>query len=403
MRAEVLRSYGQFERMKDDWTELVSHMESPDLYDTWEWISACLTDYHGRDADLFLVVVYDGDTCVAAAPLHRLRTKVGGMPVRSLHWIAYGTAMYSGFCLHKDYNESVLLKHIKDALRERSSEWDLMTLGFMNSKNNATFLARKVFGSSYKVYTEEADFVPYLNYGKSRPGKWNAKELKDIERRQRKLMREHDVKVELDRPFDPEIWNRALEWHLSKWPDSRLQDPVYRHFCRKLYAKLSEQGHLGMSYIEIDGRLAAVNVCHYMNRKVYGKMMNYSPEFAKKGIGLVLLARLLEHYRDRGMEEYDFEGGTQDYKFYWTDTLRRNFNHYVANSNRKKAYVCLCVWAGIFARQSGTFRHWQIRFGEWKKRATLRRRSAGENRGEEAEDGLPSRSPGGFGGKLTAK
>ncbi|MBB6732486.1 GNAT family N-acetyltransferase [Cohnella zeiphila] len=350
MRAEVIACLERLESLSESWAELVAEMDRPDLYDTWEWVISCLTRFHGKAAEPFVIAVFDGDRCVGIAPLHRVNERHGGMIVRTLQWITYGLAMYGGFCLHGGRNEAEVLGKMADALVACRDEWDLLKLANVNSSRNATFLVRKLLADRFSLYAEEADYVPYLNLVKDYPGKINGKERKDIERRERNLLRERRVRIELDRPFSADVWERALELHLAKWPDSLLHDPRYRGFCRQLYEDLSDRGQLGMSYLEIDGRIEAVNVCHFMNRKVYGKLTAYSPEYARYGLGLILLNRLLCHYRDKGMEEFDFEGGTQPFKFYWTDTVRKNFNYYVCNNNAKRTFLRL--WCALVLKRS---------------------------------------------------
>lgn len=386
MHTEIVTNLSRFEQLSLDWRALVADMECSEIYDTWEWISCCLREYHGPEAEPFIVAVFDGDRCVALAPLLRVCERFGGVSVRSLQWISYKLAMYSNFCLSKHYNQSVLLKYISEALHARQADWDIMKLENVNSNNKSTFLARKVLMDSFKTYSTEAEVVPYLDYAESYPHRINKKEIKGIERRQRKLMREHEVRIVLDQPFDTAIWERVLQLNLAKWEDSYLHDDRYRLFSLRLHTMLSGQGRLGMSYIEIDGQIEAVNICHYMGTKVYGKIMNYSPQFAQYGLGLILMNNILEYFHGKEMRECDFEGGTQPYKFYWTDSVRQNFNYYVCSNGRKKAWVCVYIWLALFLRQSGTVLHWRL---TWRKHLTRwkiwsRRQRAESRRGENA-------------------
>ncbi|MFC4302407.1 GNAT family N-acetyltransferase [Cohnella boryungensis] len=390
MRCEIVTDREAFDSLRPLWTGLVQEMESPDPYDTWEWANDCLNAMDGSAIRLFIVVLYESDVCVAIFPLRITTKKIGWLRIRTLRPITQGLATYCGFCLHRAYNERTLLNGFVDALERFGSRWDRLALRNLSSKNNATYLLRRLVGDRFKLFEEEGDLTPYLNYSLHYPEKINKKEHREIQRKERKLRKEHEVNLQLDQPFENALWRRAVELNKLKWADSKFRSPEFTRFYEAVMLRMNREGRLGFSYLEIDGRIEAIGLCFHMGKKVYGKFINYSAEYAKRGIGVMLARSMIEHYAQCGMEEFDFEDGTQPYKFYWTDTVRRNYDIDVLNRSPKKALLALYYIARTLVRLSGAT-HLRQRLAERARKLGTKDKKRGELH---AQSGDTARRPG---------
>ncbi|MFC4597452.1 GNAT family N-acetyltransferase [Cohnella hongkongensis] len=352
MNARVVSTRAGLRQLEEDWNALTDSMETCDPYDTFDWVEESLNSVHPPDIRLFVIVVYEETKCVAIAPLYVASETKGFVKIRVLRSLNENQAPYCSFCLHREYSEIVLLRAIMAALEERRGEWDLLHLADLNTKSNMTFLAEKLWGESYRTYAHKATMTPYLKF-KNYPGKVNKHQIKEIERKERKLCKEHEVKIRIDQPYSQAVWDRLIELNVEKWDrTSKFISPGNRRLYER-FASGWNRGRLSFSYIEIDGRIEAISLCIVFNNNVYGKFMNYAPEFARRSVGLILTHRLIRHMHEQGMEECDFEDGTQAYKFYWTDTVRNNYHLQVVNNNGKRGWLVFLISMRIVARTFG--------------------------------------------------
>jgi CelD/BcsL family acetyltransferase involved in cellulose biosynthesis len=347
---EVITTFDQLSQISDDWTDLLQRMENVDIFDTWEWTAACLETMLKPEAPLFIVTVRDHNQLVGIAPLCLYTKKVGFLKIRTLKFINYGTAAYSSCYLHKDYNYNSLMKLIVQELSKHRSDWDYLELKNFNSKNKAALLTWELLGNIYNTYVEEGQVNTYINYKRYSPMMMNKRKLKEIEAKEKKLLREHQVNIVINQSYEERLWIRHAELHREKWGDGLFHHSSYVNFMNKLLPSLDGQQRLSYSYLEIDGQIQAINLCFFLNEKVYGQLMSYSPDYSKWGIGLILSKQLVDYFHREGKEEYDFLNGSEPYKFYWTDSTRMNYNLYACNHNSKKAllsfYTQLKLYAG---------------------------------------------------------
>jgi hypothetical protein len=349
MRTEVITRRAELLPLEEDWRKLHEEAECPELHDGWEWTLSCLDTLRGPEPELFVIAVYDGERCVCIAPLCIERRRVGLLKVRSLRPINHGTTPYNHFLIHREYHIRNLLQPVANALFERRGCWDFAELTNFSSKHSLTFLLRQVLETRYPVFTAEASMTTYVE--PLRMIKRNKREMHNIERRERGLRKKHRVDVRIDVPYSRELWEKLLEWNKARWADSRFHDPEYNRFFESLLDRMKRAGQLSFSCIDIDGETESISLDFKFGDKVYGEMMNSKPG-GKSGTGMILTHRMLEHFALRGIAEYDFQEGDQEHKFYWTDSVRKNYHFYVCGKNGKSAYLAFCTWLKVAARQN---------------------------------------------------
>lgn len=350
MRTELIRTEPSFVQLKEAWTRLSQEMEHKDIYDTWEWTIANLQAFWGPKPDLFVIVVYEGEQCIAIAPFTRSIKKVGWRSIRELRLINARSAWSNSIYLDNRFNHHSLLKRIVEELDARSQEWDCLELCGLNTGNNSMLLALSLFDERFATLAEPGEWNVYIRYNNNFGDKLSNKELRNMERRERKLLKELDAKIVVGESFSEALWQRCLELHRRKWNDSEVIKGPYGHFLEQLLPILDRTNNAEFSYIEINGRIEAINLVMTTENKAYGEIMNYSPEYARWGIGAILIRNVVMHYRNHRLEEMDLKQGNQSYKFHWTDKLRRNYTLYVSSNNRKRVYISAYTWLKLTKR-----------------------------------------------------
>jgi CelD/BcsL family acetyltransferase involved in cellulose biosynthesis len=66
------------EQLRPQWNELLTASLRPTVFAAWEWQYLCAKHMAGGN-DIVVLVVYDNDILVAVLPLHRERTRAGGL------------------------------------------------------------------------------------------------------------------------------------------------------------------------------------------------------------------------------------------------------------------------------------------------------------------------------------
>jgi hypothetical protein len=385
MEIKMIHTMTEFMEMEELWASLIERMESPDIFDTWEWAYTCFNHMVDKDAKLFLMLVIDQGKGIGLAPFCLVRRRVGLLTVKVLQPINYGTAAYSRLYLDKHYNSNSVVKLFIEELNRHKEQWDVLELRNFNTKDHITYLIQQFFGSKFIVHRDESKLTSCVNFSCYSPLKLNAGEIKKIEQREKKLHRDYQVNVMLDQPFSERIWERMTELHKAKWEGSMFLNQSFLDFCDRLLPILDRKDQLGFSYIEIDGEIEAVSWTLYMNKKAYCEITNYSKQYAHYGIGLILTKQVLTYLHEQGMEEYDFLHGSETYKFYWADTIRRNYDFYIYNNGKQRYYLNTYMGLKLAAKQSKLLR----RMNEWvylkvkSRRVHPRKQVKAIERGEE--------------------
>jgi len=336
METMVIRNREELSQYEAQWTALIEHTEQPEIFATWEWMEAYLKHMYNPAAPLFIVVVTDQDRWVALAPLCIVSQKLKWRKVRSLKCIISGTGENNSFYLHREYHYIKLLKHITTAFITHQAEWDWIDLYSFQSSNPVTTLVEQMLGEPFEVLTRQLSVSPYLKIGPYADMKIDKNQIKEIERKERKLSREHTVRMVSDAPYSDMLWDRLSVLHQQRWPDSLFRHPGETAFLRDILSHLAQSNRVHFTYLEINGSIASIAISIKHAHKVYLYLSATSKDYPKYGIGLILSNHVIKHFLAQDVNEIDFLSGDQDYKFYWSDTININYHFRIFNHRHRR-------------------------------------------------------------------
>jgi len=338
METKVIRSIQELSQYETQWKELMEHLEQPEIFATWEWMEAYLNHMIRPAAQLFIVVVIDQNRWVALAPLCILTQKLKWRSVRSLQCIISGTGENNSFYLHREYHYIKLLRQITSAFTIHQDEWDWIDLYSFQSRNPVTSLIEQMLGEQFEVLTKQLSISPYIKIQQTNPElKMDKNQIKDIERKERKLCREHTVRIVCNASYSDALWDRLAVLHQQRWPDSLFHHRSEIAFLRDILSHLEQSNRVQFSYLEINGSIASIAISVRHAHKVYLYLTATSKEYPKYGIGLILSNHIIKHFLDhQDVNEIDFLSGSQDYKFYWSDTININYHFRIFNHHYRK-------------------------------------------------------------------
>lgn len=321
MKLRIVESKEGFHALKDAWNGLAERMDGGEAFFRWEWCEARMKHALPADEELFLVVAEEEDGRTAGiAPLAIGRA--GPWRGRVLRTLTGDHADYGAFLLGPEWNHHSLLGKMFGLLVEHRHRWDVMHLLNFSSRNPQTHLIPEVMGDGLRCAFTERMPTPWLPAA-DHPAKAVRSRLKTVERRERALRREHAVEVVIGGPFREELWQRLVALHLEKWPESVFRDPSHGNFLREVIAALEPAGRTEISWMTIDGELAALHFGFRMPHKAGYYIPATDARFQQHAPGAILLSHLLAHHAGAG-REFDFLRGNEDYKFHWTDRVAVN-------------------------------------------------------------------------------
>lgn len=351
MNTVIVRKAEDLAPWEPAWKQLIDHLENAEIFDTWEWLDSYLSHMFNEEHELFIVIITDREQCVAIAPMCIARQKIKWTCVRSLQFIVSGTGETGSFFLHRQYSQVKLLKEIAKTLKEHQQEWDWIDLYNLHSLHPVMGLIREVFGGSFDVFAEPKSVMPYLDMASFHQDQLASGRIKAIQRKERKLSREHNVKLEVHVPVHGRIWESFLEMHKMRWEDSLFKNRMAVDFYREIVPKLAAMNRAHFSYLEIGGSIASAMLTFSYRSKVYLYITSFSQQYMEYGVGLVLLNRVMEYYLDSGVKEVDFMSGAQEYKFFWADRAR--LCHHIRLISRDRGRKLLKAWTLLQTNKEG--------------------------------------------------
>ncbi|OPA80294.1 hypothetical protein BVG16_06045 [Paenibacillus selenitireducens] len=334
METSIIRSVEELYAFEKQWRDLLLHVEKPEIFASWEWLQAYVRHLLDPKKELFIIVVTDQDKCVAIAPLCKVSQRIKWRTVNALQFIVYDTGESNNFYFHREYHGKKLVKMISGVLLEHQDEWEWIELYSLQSNNPNTALIKQTFSEQFELYERQLSSTPYIDKDTYLLQKIDKSKIKDIERRERKLRREHEVKIRLNQPYDERIWDNFSALHKQRWQDSLLNKADHEAFIKEIIHTREQNTHF--SYIEIDGQIAVGNLDVSYGDKVYLYMMASPKLYAEYGLGLILTNHVVKSYLDSDLREIDFLSGNQEYKFYWADSIKINYHFRMFNRSRKR-------------------------------------------------------------------
>ena len=339
MDIRIIETLEDFHALREPWNELVDHMEGSEAFFCWEWAAARLEHAHGDCGELFILAGEKVGKLVALAPLCIQRTGIGPLQGRVVRTITGDQADYGSFYLHREGNHRVMLAALLGVLHEHSHRWDVLHLFNFSSRNPQAFLLADLTEAEFGMtcHFGERMLTPYFHYG-TNDAKIARSRLKTTERRERGLHRDHQVEIVIGGAFSEDFWKRFVELHLEKWPESNFRDPAHTAFLRDAIARLEPLGKVEVSWLKIDGELAALHLGFKTAEKVGYYIPVADAKYQQQGIGGILLKNLIDHYA--GLKrEFDFLRGNEPYKFHWTDRVAANHHLLIGQKSVRSRLV----------------------------------------------------------------
>jgi CelD/BcsL family acetyltransferase involved in cellulose biosynthesis len=230
-------------------------------------------------------------------------------------------------------------------------EWDVLNLVSMkdDSRNlvylreylSAKGIRNQVYGISKSPYITLPETMEAYMQSLSRKTRWKFRDYS------KKLAQSGAVAMSVfEQPEDMGAgFDRFLSIHEKRWEDRENNGSFsqgrnkFLSFHRRIIKQFAARQWVQLMFLAVNGTPVAVQYNFVYANKIYCHSVGFDPQWREKNVGSVLQYMVLENAMSRKLVEFDFLRGTEEYKFYWTKSVRKSVDMAVWRSNTMCA-VC---------------------------------------------------------------
>jgi len=335
MRVEILNNYSDFLRMNELWTRTLEASSFNHIFLTHEWISSWWEDF-GEGNKLFVILIWDSDTLVAAAPLMIRNIRVGKLVVaKKLQFIAHEVSDYMDFIII-DQREKYF-RIIIDVIKAHSRQWDWAEFIYISelSPNYRYWQSNNSNPKTMIKIIRQKDVSIGLTFldesGRRRdpsailPSKNRLNS--DLLKQYSKLLN-HEKQVEVvqtnnysdfENAFEPFVECHKINMK-NRGKASPFNSETEKQRLLRLSKKLSQKGWLEFVALKTQDKYIAMIIGFKYNKTFYYYMPTYNYEYRKYSPGNLIVKLLLQSFlENKAINDFDFLRGNEKYKYDWAN------------------------------------------------------------------------------------
>lgn len=345
-RVDVVTDERAFLELEPEWNGLVRKAGVDHPFLSHAWVRSWWESF-GGGRTLHVLLARAGAEVVALVPLMLDRARMYGLPLRRIgslyndHTPRFDLVVAS----RRDEACQAIWSHLK----AQSDEWDLLELCQLPEGSTASGeLARLAEADRFLVGTWRASDSPYVplregweRYFMTLSHNHRAK----LRKRLRRLERQGSVALETidsEEALEPAL-EAGFRLEAGGWKDRAgtavLRSPTLSRFYACLAQNAARAGMLRLYFLTVAGaRIAfAYALCH--RGKLYVLKSGYDIAYAGYSPYSLLTCLILEDACRRGLVEYDFLGGSDEWKLHWTGKVRPHEWLYVFPDRMKARFL----------------------------------------------------------------
>lgn len=347
----LITSPAEFSELSSVWNAFLQQTPSDSVFLTWEYLSTWWEIY-GGDFELRIITARDEQgSLVGIAPLMAGRGHT--FPRRHFRHLTFlgglgdSLAEYQDFMILPGWESEVIPAFLELIEGELSCDWEVLLLrdGDERSPNIAPLLASMASRGNHALIFDSRP-APHIRL----PGSWEAF-LSARSKNFKKQFNNH--------------WNRLHKNHHVEWLEAGKDLPVsdamkivaglnrlrwgqkgdtfrsasFSRFHERLAAVFRDKGWLFLRILRVDGQDAAARYDYVYNGKLWNYQNGWRPELEHLSLGKMLIGYSVKWCIEQGFAEYDFLGGTADYKTSWATGSRNLVRLEVTNPRKRSGYV----------------------------------------------------------------
>ncbi|MGH8137906.1 MAG: GNAT family N-acetyltransferase [Steroidobacteraceae bacterium] len=328
MSVRVITDESGFRELQPRWGELFLSNPAHGPYQSWQW-NFTWWRHFGRDGDLRLILVEDGDRLLGIAPLQLVRRFVG-IPLRHLRFLAHKRTDYTDFVVRAG-SEPAFFNQMLTHWRTTNDSRFIEVRDLPESSPNRRYLEEQSAraGLALRAQPGEACVTVMLAPSFEEFSQALSKRFrKDIAYYQRSF--ERSFAADFRAVSAPGEIRDALQdlvaVYNARWRaehgSTQFDDPAAGRFELELGTALAAAGLYKLYLLYADRKPVAGILAYVLNNRCYVERFAHSPDLHKYSVGTVLLAMTIRDGIAQGWTELDLMRGVEPYKSRWNGQTR---------------------------------------------------------------------------------
>jgi CelD/BcsL family acetyltransferase involved in cellulose biosynthesis len=351
-----------FDRLADEWRDLLEKRSGGDPYGRPEWILANLRAYspHARTVTLTL---RRGRDLALVFPLILKNGMFNGLPARKLRMPLAMPGAQNDLLCAPEVGEEEAISAIWETLRSFPG-WDVLELPSVYEKTPIVRLSQLAHSEGYRTGQWALPPIPWLklagcDIAKLPPSSTLRSRLR---RAERELNEIGNLSLQSFEKADVEMVQRFFNLEASGWKGKEksaiLSDVSSLQFFSEAARESEKFGYLRFYYLNLNGKTISAHFGMHYRGQYYAPKIAYDEDYRQYRVGHLLLSKIMRDCVQQGIMEYPM-GVMEEWKTEWS------------KESRKRTFQCIFnkgVWGRVLFAA-----HFQIRPSLKKLRRRLPR------------------------------
>ena len=324
---ERIGNVEEFERLQEEWNELLEASDVDCSFLTWEWLFTWWKHLGGK-RDLSIFAVRYGRQLIALAPFAKCPSNLlRGRPFSTLEFLGNGL-------VGSDYLDFIVRRgceaKAKEAFVGLFAGKHLM-LDWTQLKRSGCMAASIAIGLGEKGWavaearTNTCPFIPLAGHTwESYLATLGSQHRQSFRRKWKRLQQNFAVRFEQVTTEEqyPGAVNLFIKLHNMRWRDrggsNAFSTEALAEFHREWAELALRRGWLRLYILRLNEKPAASLYGFCYRRTFYFYQSGFDPAFASYGVGLVTMGLAIKSAIEESAEEYDLLHGNEQYKSHWS-------------------------------------------------------------------------------------
>ena len=332
MIVETIANPAGFEKLRNEWSELLEASDSNCLFLTWEWLHTWW-QHLSEGRRLFILTVRDGGQLVGIAPLAlRARRLIRFLPFSALELLGTGSvgSDYLDVIVRRGVEERTV-RTLAEYLAARKRMLDLSQFN-KGSVAIAPALARRLRERGWKSREALFQICPFIDLSEHSWASYLAtldwEHRHNFKRRLRQITKQFAVGFDsvVSEAQRREALDALLNLHDMRWRErggsNAFHTPGLRAFHEEMSRLALQRGWLRLFLLRLDGQPTGSLYGFLYDRRFYFYQQGFDPRYEKYSIGLLMTGLTIQRAIEERAKEYDFLRGDERFKFHWAVAAR---------------------------------------------------------------------------------
>lgn len=336
-----------------DWNRLLAVTPGGNFFQSLDWLQVYWQHFHEKQY-LRVLVIRDADEVTGIVPLciQRLKTKFGFCRILTYPFDDWGS-FYGPVSANPEKTLTAALNFIQQSQRD----WDLIDLRCVDSNgfdDGATERALEAANLSLKKtsWNQTAYVDLSQNWDEYLAGR-SGKARQTYLRSERRVEKEGEIEFLRYRPRGENFGESDPRWDLyevceeiarKSWQGDSTTGTTLSHenvsqYFRDTHESAVRFGAADLNLLYVSGQPAAFIYNYVFQGLVFSLRMGFDPSVSNKGLGRLLMGRMLRNSMERGDRIYDIGPGSLDAKKYWYTSVENSYRYVHYSSVSKIAKV----------------------------------------------------------------